>query len=740
MGNTPASQQGSGSEGPTADLSHKYARLQELEKGRQHSITSQLFPSRKTRHSAVETASRNRKHTLSGPSVFKTNYSMAHSQDNLSGSTESIRDDMAGLTLKKSNDHNAETPSFLSPGPSASTVQPTREDALSVGDLGGHLIPADSVSRSNPDFSSSHRPSVVALMNSLRKDGDTSVISSKATTRSPSMDIYGALSLKSQSNGADKSMDFENILDDGYLQSEDIVLNQSLLQNVLKKDMKRKRSINNGHDSKKSNITTNTSHEARLKVSSTSFSYESLESGALPELKKPKSLSTDEGVLPSFHSTSVRNENQDRSPSFPHPHLGITDFDRIDSFEKKSVEHREGAESLPHSFSSNSFSESERVNVILKFRDQIDNNASKVALISADILSALNYQPSSISGGLPLQYDNHDGCWIVPDLKLPPGIYKLQFLVDGFVRHSNFLPSATDSVGSIVNWFEVLPGYETIEPYREQIDFVTCNGNENNDNIPPHADKAVNDNDNIDESYSGKSTDRTSQHTLIAQPVPARVARPVLAGRHTSSYFKQDRTGTPYSDYKGISRTSSAVRKSPPGHQTVSSFDLLTALQPKKYEYSSEIPELFKAGNMLGQSDENTLQQPTAPPLYELSSTTSNILDCDQDTLFAKLQQGGLLDAETAEQEFLEQYVVPDLPIYLNSTYLNKIFSEFQNNSYNGVADGINHIIPHVNLNHLLTSSIRDEMISVGCTTRYEGKFITQVIYAPCYYASHPTE
>lgn len=83
------------------------------------------------------------------------------------------------------------------------------------------------------------------------------------------------------------------------------------------------------------------------------------------------------------------------------------------------------------------------------------------------------------------------------------------------------------------------------------------------------------------------------------------------------------------------------------------------------------------------------------------------------------------MNTEEAEEYFLNKFKVPDLPVYLNSTYLNK---NFNNN------DEINHIIPHVNLKHLLTTSIKDNIVCVGCTTRYEGKFITQVIYAPCDY------
>lgn len=119
--------------------------------------------------------------------------------------------------------------------------------------------------------------------------------------------------------------------------------------------------------------------------------------------------------------------------------------------------------------------------------------------------------------------------------------------------------------------------------------------------------------------------------------------------------------------------------------------------QTNKEEYSQEIPEIFH------QSDE--------------------ILPVDE--------------------EFLHRNPIPELPVYLNNNYLNKHFNTHHYNSSSDTAElkkdkklvassGLNsHILPHVNLNHLLTSNIKNEVLSVACTTRYSGKFITQIMYSP---------
>lgn len=96
------------------------------------------------------------------------------------------------------------------------------------------------------------------------------------------------------------------------------------------------------------------------------------------------------------------------------------------------------------------------------------------------------------------------------------------------------------------------------------------------------------------------------------------------------------------------------------------------------------------------------------------------------------------------DEEFLHKNPIPELPVYLNNNILNKHFNthhynqssdtaQLQNNQKRKISSsGLNsHIIPHVNLNHLLTSNIKNNVLSVACTTRYSGKFITQIMYSP---------
>ncbi|KAH3685444.1 hypothetical protein WICPIJ_003559 [Wickerhamomyces pijperi] len=159
------------------------------------------------------------------------------------------------------------------------------------------------------------------------------------------------------------------------------------------------------------------------------------------------------------------------------------------------------------------------------------------------------------------------------------------------------------------------------------------------------------------------------------------------------------------------SRSNDILNSLKGNNSTVSSFNL--TLTKEKLQYSKEIPELY------------------IPFIPNLNSDTEDP-NTDSNSTLAEI-----------DPQFLEKHPIPELPIYLNNSYLNKQFNQ-QHNSGNHTPNGGNHpqgnsimkglnfhIIPHVNLNHLLTSNIKNNVLTVACTTRYHGKFVTQIMYSP---------
>ncbi|CCC70593.1 hypothetical protein NCAS_0F01090 [Naumovozyma castellii] len=745
--------------------------LDHLQDERKGSISSNLFTNKNSskRHAtSIMSQSKVTNDNIQNPPetvFFKKGYSISRSMQDDSDiktegqatvDSENIHEPMASLSLKTSmeNDENRKSFSFMSPGPANPTVEQTKHDVT------------------NKENSFEHRPSIVTLKQTLsgtkvtndnnidklnktissssNSQSVSTASSSSIANRTGSIDIpkenrynfkdamdtipkqhsvhayqhdYFTINDENARNGSDGRLSTSgDNSEPGVLQNVDIVLNQSFLKDAMKRDMKRKRT-DTGASTATPDIEKPT--EKKKPISATAAMMLKLYGDKNQMEKEEKKSSGSYSYADQYeHSTSQINLREVKKikhieNDFVEDNFGISSPKEIKIQHIDDVKNAPPS-SLSSSMSSSSFGPSsdeqtnDNVQVVLKWRDQIDNpKHCKISIVSDDISSAIPAKATK-AGKLPMLFNPMIKEWYVPNLLLPPGIYRLKFSINGDLTHSNFLPTATDSMGNIVNWFEVLPGYDTVEPYRDEIIETTFHTN------------------------GSQGTLRDNNPTTIRS-------------RRSSSFVSANgdlASMTPYSDYTGISRSNSALnskRTSLVSLRGVGKLDLFTPMEPKKIEYSNEIPELFKISNSIEDEDDDEGDyghNETLSP-FEEPSFTNRVVDCNQDKLFSDLQKNGNIDAETAEMLFLNKYQVPDLPIYLNSSYLNKIFLQFQKQhndptpSANTASTiGITHIIPHVNLNHLLTSSIRDEIISVACTTRYQGKFITQVMYAPCNYGN----
>lgn len=585
---------------------------------------------------------------------------------------------------------------FKSPGPSVATVQQTLIDGLDSNR-------EELSEKPNIEFVR-HRPSIVALKSTLDGVFDSDQGQEVSTPNSEVTDSQGLhntahevkpkknASLSNQSKPVSQKINGKagtttlatfhkpqrtkiesKILDpdSGYMQHADVILNRGTLQSIL--DRERQRLLNNkaAVDGGKTNTTVIDSHGKTLNV----------RTPIKKQLKREAELGS---------CNNDANKTDPSASSFSESKNDILKYD------------------------------GEPVHVVLKWRNEESHSGQpkKVSLFSPEISAALKCDLTANSGSnaqkIRLEYDPKCNEWAVPDLYLFPGIYRFQFIVDGELTHSKFLPTATDDSGKIVNWFEVLPGYKQIEPYRDEtnIDQIM---NQSADSMGCSESEAQSNSEDI--VNSNQKPGHKSGHSLSSSS-------------YNGSEVREFRNPTlSYSDYAGISRSSSiAVTNGPLGQWLMSGVDLAAMKAKKSRVFTNVIPKLYRINETI--TDEERIEISKKSPFGERPSFTNRVVDCDIDTLFDDIQRQGDYDVEGAERFFLMKYPLTELPLYLNSSFLNKLFQEITESE----SKHVNHIIPHVNLNHLLTSSIRDDMISVACTTRYSGKFITQVMYAPCGY------
>lgn len=495
--------------------------------------------------------------------------------------------------------------------------------------------------------------------------------------------------------------------DNGYLQDDDKVLNQGMLENAIKTDMKRNRSrTGNLTKNKRSKLLSN--EEVNHMHSQIDLKDDVLQINRLcfdSETRKKRLSGNSVKLLKDFSGSNLRSPSLESPLYIESSHSISTSFipssDNDDNNDSESIRYGNGTNVI---------------DVVLKWRDALYTREKfvLVSIISEDIVKVLygDHSYFRTSNQIPMHFNTVENEWFIPNLSLPPGIYELNFLINQKdVRYSNYLPTATNEFGSIVNWFEVPPGVESIEPFKEVVG--TCvNKDSRNSSEKEILSDFLSGIPLRPRSYSTDSfTSIVTDHSLLLNP---------NALKYTT---KED---------------NKSKNKPHENNYSLSKLSLLPIPKDTEPKYSNEIPELFKITDEDQKLDDNFEQFGfVEPPSYGEPCFDNDVVDCNQDILFATLQQNGAVDAPIAEQIFLKRYPVPDLPVYLNSQYLNRIFNDetpnstVSNNSDADTGQSVNHIIPHVNLNHLLTSKMSNSMISVVCSTRYRGKFVTQVLYSP---------
>ncbi|ONH65891.1 SNF1 protein kinase subunit beta-2 [Cyberlindnera fabianii] len=231
-------------------------------------------------------------------------------------------------------------------------------------------------------------------------------------------------------------------------------------------------------------------------------------------------------------------------------------------------------------------------------------------------------------------YDKDGKLYFKTVLTLPAGVYKVKFLVNGYVKLSTpGLATATEKSGNLVNWFEV-----------------------------------------------------TEQDSTVGEIEAGEIERLKI-----------------YSNF----RKSTPSILQDPSQQSLKSPEYSRSTTPAPID--------------LHQTRENNMNiLKKCPKIFETPSSPDEVLP-------------------SMDEEFIHKHAIPELPVYLNNNYLNKHFTthhtptgDTAHLAKTNLMQGLNsHIIPHVNLNHLLTSNIKNDVLGVACTTRYSGKFVTQIMYSP---------
>lgn len=270
----------------------------------------------------------------------------------------------------------------------------------------------------------------------------------------------------------------------------------------------------------------------------------------------------------------------------------------------------------------------------------------------------------------------------------------MRFVVDNELRCSDFLPSATDSMGNLVNYIEVpseLDGYA------------------------PHSAGTIPSASTGTSTTASSSQPRSGDVPFTSAPQDPSATIPASAGPTTqatqgSDYGNQqaDESMEPihrvlsHTNYENIdSKTQDQAY--PDDAPRAKLTRATTAEKVADYDMSND-DELLNGGGY-----ERFQEELPADPVYKFTSEIPTVFT----------------DPEAMEQFVSSDFVTPpQLPPHLESVILNSNSNEKDNNSVLPIPN-------HVVLNHLATTSIKHNVLAVASISRYSRKYVTQILYAP---------
>lgn len=280
-------------------------------------------------------------------------------------------------------------------------------------------------------------------------------------------------------------------------------------------------------------------------------------------------------------------------------------------------------------------------------------------------------------------------------VNLTLGVHKLLYIVNNEYRVSGQLPTATDQEGIFFNWFEVLDESHLFNHIENQQNHIGAS-TDYDANIIQTAGKL--DVDRIQKKSNSFLT-RISKESENFEHVEFKDPKTSVSG-------SRDCTPTP-DDINNSNRYVSY-------HEELSSSFL--ANQPREaVTYSNEIPEMFVNYEYFKDKSPNyELPEPPQLPAH-LNNVLLNKISNNQHQNHANSIPN-----------------VSDSVKILQDGFKRPTLRRADSSYYASNKEALHLSVPnHVILNHLMTTSIRNDVLTVACITRYSGKFVTQIMHSP---------
>lgn len=275
-------------------------------------------------------------------------------------------------------------------------------------------------------------------------------------------------------------------------------------------------------------------------------------------------------------------------------------------------------------------------------------------------------------------------------ISLPLGVHKLLYIVNNEYRVSESLPTATDQEGILFNWFEILDPQRLFNHSQKHL---------SREALTPY-------DANIIQVAGQYDTSVIQQKLNLFLAKVSKEAKVSANFEHVEHIEEPDK----YESY----------------NERLSFLDELP--NNSAYEYLSEIPEMFVNYDYFkNKAPDYELPEPPQLPAHLNNVLLNKMLSNFQQNHAHNIPQVALLEStSTSSNSAILATKRPALRRADSSYYASN-------------AEALHLLIPnHVILNHLMTTSIRNDVLTVACITRYSGKFVTQIMHLPADTESTP--
>ncbi|CUM49763.1 5'-AMP-activated protein kinase beta subunit, interation domain-containing protein [Debaryomyces fabryi] len=370
-------------------------------------------------------------------------------------------------------------------------------------------------------------------------------------------------------------------------------------------------------------------------------------------------------------------------------------------------------------------------------------NSNKENILKISIIGSFSNWRNIIHLSQSSQHENE----YVTTIKLPLGVHKLLYIINNEYRVSDQLPTATDHEGIFFNWFEVL----------DEVHLFNHSHNQ-----PNHVGASSDYDANIILSLSQGETQtagryevdkiRKKLNSFLAKVskseafpdvehveyMPENSPSPAI-GPQTVEELVAPRPYAERMQSDDCSTTTNESNKYVPYHEKLSS-SFLADYQKSALSYSSEIPEMFVNYDYFkSKGPDYELPEPPQLPAH-LNNVLLNKMSSNQQQNHAQnipmvpptitdhqhYQQVQQIQSSQYPYDYQTSSVVP------NNSSKRPPLRRADSSYYASNQEAYHLSIPnHVILNHLMTTSIRNDVLIVACITRYSGKFVTQIMHSP---------